>query len=54
VGTWRRQRRGDRLDIALEPFEELPEGTAAPVEREAADVARFLGAATMRLDSASS
>jgi hypothetical protein len=54
VGTWRRQRSGDRLDIALEPFEELPEGVAAPLEREAADVARFLGAASVRLDPATS
>ena len=44
MGTWRRQRRGNRLDIALEPFEELPAEATAPLEREAADVARFLGA----------
>lgn len=54
VGTWRRQRRGERLDIALEPFEQLPEEATAPLEREAADVARFLGAASMRLDCGSS
>jgi hypothetical protein len=54
VGTWRRKRSGDRLDIALETFEELPEGVAAPLEREAGDVARFLGAASMRLDPGSS
>jgi Winged helix DNA-binding domain len=50
VGTWRRQRSGKRLDIALESFEALPEGAAAPLQREAADVARFLGAESMRLD----
>jgi hypothetical protein len=54
VGTWRRQRRGPRLDIALEPFEELPGGVVTPLEREAADVARFLGAASVRLDPGSS
>jgi hypothetical protein len=54
VGTWHRQRGGDRLDIVVEPFEELPEGVIAPLEREAADVARFLGAASMRLDRGSS
>lgn len=54
VGTWRRQRGGDRLDIALEPFEELPEGVATPLEREAADVGRFLGATSTRLDPGSS
>jgi hypothetical protein len=43
IGTWRRQRRGDRLDIGLEPFEGLPVDAAGPLEREAADVARFLG-----------
>jgi hypothetical protein len=51
VGTWRRQRSGDRLDVALELFEEeQPEGTASALEREAADVARFLGAASLRID----
>jgi winged helix DNA-binding protein len=54
VGTWRRQRSGDRLEIALEPFEELPERATAPLEREASDVARFLGAASMRLHPAPS
>jgi hypothetical protein len=54
VGTWRRQRSGDRLDVALELFEELPEEAAGALEREAADVARFLGAASLRLDGAPS
>jgi Winged helix DNA-binding domain len=53
VGTWRRQRSGDCLGVALELFEELPEGTAGELEREAADVARFLGVA-LRVDRASS
>jgi hypothetical protein len=53
VGTWRRRRSGDRLDVALELFEALPENAAGALEREAADVARFLGAASMRLDLAS-
>jgi hypothetical protein len=42
AGTWSRRRRGDRLDIALEPFEDLPQGARAALAREAADVARFL------------
>jgi hypothetical protein len=54
VGTWRRQRSGDRLDVALELFEELPEGAAGGLEREAADVSRFLRAASLRLDHAPS
>ncbi|HEY0343180.1 MAG TPA: winged helix DNA-binding domain-containing protein [Solirubrobacteraceae bacterium] len=54
VGTWRRQRSGDRLDVALEPFEELSEDAAGALEREAGDVARFLGAGSLRLDHAPS
>jgi hypothetical protein len=53
VGTWRRHRSGDRLDITLEPFEELPAPALAALEDEAVDIARFLGAASMRLDHAS-
>jgi hypothetical protein len=53
AGTWRRQRSGNRLDITLEPFEVLPEEAFAGLEREAVDVARFLGAASMRLERAS-
>jgi hypothetical protein len=43
VGTWRRGRRGGRLHVELELFEELPEGAADALEREATDVTRFLG-----------
>lgn len=50
VGTWRRQRSGDRLDVVPEPFEELPEAALPSLQREAADVARFLGVASMRFD----
>jgi hypothetical protein len=48
AGTWRRARRGDALDVTLEPFEELPDGALHELEREARDVARFLGAAPVR------
>jgi hypothetical protein len=51
AGTWRRARRDEALDIALEPFEELeelPAGALAELEREARDVARFLGATPVR------
>jgi hypothetical protein len=43
AGTWSRRRRGDRLEIALEPFGELTPDVRAGLECEAADVARFLG-----------
>jgi hypothetical protein len=43
AGTWRRTRRGEELDITLEPFERLTKNTVTELEREAADVARFLG-----------
>lgn len=45
AGTWRRERRGARLDVVIEPFDELDEKASAAVAAEAADVARFLGAA---------
>ena len=54
VGTWWRQRSGDRLDVALELFEEVSEETANVLEGEAAEVARFLGAASLRVDRAPS
>jgi hypothetical protein len=43
AGTWRRERRGDRLEIALEPFEPLPADVLGGLERDGADVGRFLG-----------
>lgn len=43
VGTWSRRRRGEQLDVTFEPFEELPEGALAGLEREASGVAQFLG-----------
>lgn len=43
AGTWTRRRRGARLDITLEPFAELAQGALEALERDAADVARFLG-----------
>jgi hypothetical protein len=49
VGTWRRERSGDRLDVSVELFEEMPEAAAGALEREAADAARFLGAPSPRL-----
>jgi len=41
--TWSRTRRGDRLEIALDPFEELPDDVIGALQRQAADVGRFLG-----------
>jgi Winged helix DNA-binding domain len=45
VGTWRlAARAGDRLTVAVEPFEPL-DGALPGLEAEAADLGRFLGAA---------
>lgn len=46
VGTWTARRRGARLAVAIEPFAALPEDVDAALQREAADLARFEGAAT--------
>jgi hypothetical protein len=43
AGTWSRARRGEALDVTLEPFEELPAGMSQALERETAGVTRFLG-----------
>jgi hypothetical protein len=44
LGTWKQQRKKDRLVVAVEPFEALPKQAEAALEAEAADVGRFLGA----------
>ena len=43
VGTWRAARRGRRLALEIEPFEELPSGVEDGLRGEAGDVARFEG-----------
>jgi hypothetical protein len=43
AGTWRQQRRRDRLTIQVEPFEPLDGSVLPGLEAEAADVGRFLG-----------
>ncbi len=43
AGNWSRNRRGQELDITLEPFAELSSGAVHALEVEARDVARFLG-----------
>jgi Winged helix DNA-binding domain len=54
AGTWRARRRGDRLDLTVEPFAgRLPRGARPGLEAEAADVGRFLGLET-RLEQRSS
>jgi Winged helix DNA-binding domain len=45
VGTWRQRRTGDALTVQVEPFGQLPRGTRAALEAEAADLGRFLGRA---------
>jgi hypothetical protein len=42
IGTWRAERRGQRLAVHVEPFEELPDTLRTALETEAADVGRFL------------
>jgi hypothetical protein len=44
AAVWRQQKRGNRLLISLEPFEELDAEIARRLEADAADVARFVGA----------
>jgi hypothetical protein len=44
LATWRRASRGGRLELRVEPFEELPAGLRTVLEAEAADLNRFLGA----------
>jgi hypothetical protein len=44
AGTWRGRRSGDRLDVTVEPFAgRLPRGSGPALERETADLGRFLG-----------
>jgi hypothetical protein len=43
-GTWRARRAGGRLEVSVEPFGgQLPRGAGPALEREAADLGRFLG-----------
>ena len=41
MGTWRTQRRRDRLDVIVEPFAALAPDVYPGLEAEAADVGRF-------------
>ena len=43
LGTWRSQRRRDRLDVLVEPFDDPPPDVHPGLEAEVADLARFLG-----------
>ncbi len=42
-GTWKIQRQRGRLEVQVEPFEDLAEELLPGIEAEAADVGRFLG-----------
>jgi len=42
-GTWKSKKRRGRLEVQVEPFEELAEDWLAGVEAEVADIGRFLG-----------
>jgi Winged helix DNA-binding domain len=44
VAVWRQQKRGNRLHISLEPFEELDAEIARRLEADAQDLARFVDA----------
>jgi hypothetical protein len=41
VGLWSSKRRGDELEIAVEPFGELDPAWREPLAAEAGDLARF-------------
>jgi hypothetical protein len=41
IGTWSRRRRGDGVEVAIEPFAALPPAAARALRAEAADVERF-------------
>jgi hypothetical protein len=43
VGVWTTAKRGRRVELVVEPFEPVSEGTRAAVAREARSVARHLG-----------
>ena len=43
AGTWRMNRKGRRLAIALEPFTEWGDGVQATVEQEVRDIERYVG-----------
>ena len=44
VGTWRLDRRGPSRRLRVEPFGPLPKGSRGPLEAEAEDIGRFVGA----------
>jgi len=44
VGTWRQERKGDRLAVVVAPFERLDPATRPGLEAETADLGRFLHA----------
>jgi Winged helix DNA-binding domain len=43
AGVWRHERKGDRLDVEIQPFEALPDEARERAEARAGDLARFLG-----------
>ena len=43
VGTWKSKLKKKQLDVAMEPFEQLPPEVQPALEAEAADIARFSG-----------
>ena len=46
VATWTRKRSARGLSITVSPFEPLPDGVAAGIDAEVADIGRFQGVAT--------
>ena len=43
-GVWRHERKGNRLEVTIEPFVDIPKWARKAAEKEAADLGRFLGA----------
>jgi hypothetical protein len=52
-GTWRIERRGAAIEVIVEPYDRLPRGVGPGLEREVADIGRFLGAeSSLRIERA--
>ena len=49
VGIWSSKRAGRKLKVVIEPFDRLDAATAAAVDAEVADVARFEGSDPLSL-----
>jgi len=49
IGVWSHRKKGERLEITVEPFAAIPAAIRSRIEDEAGDLGRFLeGAADVR------